>query len=111
PEVPLSLGVADLFRKHGLAVIGPAADQARLESSKSFAKKFFQANGIPTARFVECTTAAEAYRAIADSTYPVVVKADGVASGKGAVIAENPDAARDAVHQFMESRSLGDAGS
>jgi phosphoribosylamine---glycine ligase len=111
PEVPLSLGVVDLFRKHGLAVIGPAADQARLESSKSFAKRFFQANGIPTARFVECTTANEAYRAIDDSTYPVVVKADGLAAGKGVVIAENADAARDAIHQFMESRSLGEAGS
>src|SRR5438874_11447973 len=64
PEAPLSKGIVDAFRGSGLAVIGPAADQARLESSKGFAKQFFKANDIPTADFFECSTAAEAYRVL-----------------------------------------------
>jgi len=111
PEVPLSRGVVDLFRKYGLAVIGPTADQARLESSKSFAKGFFKANNIPTADYCECSTPTEAYRAVENSKYPVVVKVDGLAAGKGVVIAESVEEARCTVQQFMESRTLGDAGS
>jgi phosphoribosylamine--glycine ligase len=111
PEIPLSKGVVDVFRNRGLAVVGPDAGQARLESSKSFAKHFFKANGIPTAEFYECRTPAEAYRAIENSKLPVVIKADGLAAGKGVVIAENGDEARSSVREFMESRTLGDAGS
>jgi phosphoribosylamine--glycine ligase len=112
PEVPLSKGVVDVFSKYGLAVVGPAADQARLESSKSFAKQFFKANNIPTASFTECTTPAEAYRAIDNwKKYPVVIKADGLAAGKGVVIAEAPVQARTTIQEFMESKALGDAGS
>jgi len=111
PEIPLSKGVVDSFRKSGLAVVGPDADQARLESSKSFAKQFFKAHGIPTADFTECSTSAEAYRAIENSKYPVVIKADGLAAGKGVVIAETPSEARSTIQAFMESKSLGDAGS
>jgi phosphoribosylamine--glycine ligase len=112
PEVPLSKGVVDVFSKYGLAVVGPAADQARLESSKSFAKQFFKANNIPTASFTECTTPAEAYRAIENwKKYPVVIKADGLAAGKGVVIAEEPVQARATIQEFMESKALGDAGS
>src|SRR5688572_23227005 len=62
PEVPLSLGIVDLFREHGLKIVGPNALDARLESSKAFAKRFLQANGIPTAAFWECTTPQEAYQ-------------------------------------------------
>jgi phosphoribosylamine--glycine ligase len=111
PEIPLSKGVVDVFRKQGLAVVGPDAGQARLESSKSFAKQFFKANGIPTADFSECRTPGEAYRAIENSKYPVVIKADGLAAGKGVVIAENGEEARSSISQFMESKTLGDAGS
>jgi phosphoribosylamine--glycine ligase len=112
PEVPLSKGVVDVFQKYGLAVVGPAADQARLEASKSFAKQFFKANNIPTASFVECTTPAEAYRAIESSRkYPIVIKADGLAAGKGVVIAEDQAQAKTTIQQFMESKALGDAGS
>src|SRR5262245_40553236 len=111
PEIPLSRGVVDVFRKHGLAVIGPTAEEARLESSKSFAKQFFKANNIPTADFCECSTPSEAYRAVENSKYPVVVKADGLAAGKGVVIAETVDEARRTIQLFMESRTLGDAGS
>jgi phosphoribosylamine--glycine ligase len=111
PEVPLSKGIVDLIRSHGLAVVGPTADLARLESSKSFAKQFFKANNIPTADFSECSTPAEAYRFLETSKYPIVIKADGLAAGKGVVIAESRDVARSTVEQFMETKSLGDAGS
>src|SRR5262245_52536975 len=111
PELPLSKGLVDVFHKHDLPVVGPTADQARLESSKSFAKQFFEANNIPTAQFVECVTPAEAYRVIESSKWPIVIKADGLAAGKGVVIAEHADQARSTIHQFMESKSLGEAGS
>jgi phosphoribosylamine--glycine ligase len=111
PEVPLSKGIVDLIRQQGLAVVGPAANLARLESSKSFAKQFFKANNIPTADFSECSTPADAYRVLQNSKYPIVIKADGLAAGKGVVIAETPDVARSTVEQFMEAKSLGEAGS
>ncbi len=111
PEVPLSKGVVDSFRESGLAIVGPTADEARLESSKSFAKQFFSRHGIPTAGFAECGTAAEAYSILEGAALPVVIKADGLAAGKGVVIAENRDQAYDTIRQFMESKSLGDAGS
>src|SRR2546427_6747805 len=111
PEMPLSKGIVDAFRKRGLAIVGPTADQARLESSKIFAKQFFKKNGIPTADFSECSTTAEAYAILERSKYPIVIKADGLAAGKGVVIAENPVGARDTVRQFMESKTLGEAGS
>src|SRR5205807_9684810 len=62
PEIPLSKGIVDAFRKSGLSIVGPTAEQARLESSKSFAKQFFKANGIPTAEFSQCSTPSEAYQ-------------------------------------------------
>ena len=111
PEVPLSLGIADLFREHGLKIIGPNAEDARLESSKTFAKRFLKANGIPTAGFWECATPDEAYKRLDDSPLPIVVKADGLAAGKGVVVAETREQARAAVHDFMEVRTMGSAGS
>ncbi len=111
PEVPLSKGIVNDFQQRGLAIIGPTAHQAQLESSKSYAKQFFKANGIPTAGFQECVTPQEAYKALEKSNYPAVIKADGLAAGKGVVIAENPDQARETVRLFMESKTLGDAGS
>ena len=110
PEIPLSKGIVDAFRKRGLAIVGPDADHARLESSKSFAKQFFKANRIPTAKFSECRTTAEAYAILERSKYPIVIKADGLAAGKGVVIAENAVAARTTVQEFMESKTLGEAG-
>lgn len=111
PEVPLSLGIVDLFREHGLKIIGPKAEDARLESSKTYAKRFLKANGIPTASFWECASAEEAYNRLDDSPLPIVVKADGLASGKGVVVAETRDQARAAVRDFMELRTMGSAGS
>jgi phosphoribosylamine--glycine ligase len=110
PELPLSKGLVDIFRAQGMPVIGPTADQARLESSKSFAKRFFKSNGIPTATFDECYTPAEAYNVLEKSRYPIVIKADGLAAGKGVVIAERPDQARSTVQSFMETKTLGEAG-
>ena len=111
PEMPLSKGIVDAFRKRDLAIVGPTADQARLESSKIFAKQFFKMNGIPTAQFSECSTPAKAYEILERSRYPVVIKADGLAAGKGVVIAETAVDARHTVQQFMESKALGEAGS
>jgi phosphoribosylamine---glycine ligase len=111
PEIPLSKGIVDAFRKRGLAIVGPTADNARLESSKAFAKQFFKSNGIPTAAFSECGTAAEAYRALERSEYPTVIKADGLAAGKGVVIAEDKKQAINTIQQFMEMKTLGEAGS
>ena len=87
PEVPLSKGIVDIFRQAGLTIVGPTAEQARLESSKSFAKEFFRANGIPTADFRECSSPVEAYSFLESVSYPTVIKADGLAAGKGVIIA------------------------
>jgi phosphoribosylamine--glycine ligase len=111
PEIPLSKGVVDVFKNNGLRIVGPAAGEARLESSKSYAKQFFKANHIPTADFRECSTPREAYAVLEESRYPIVVKADGLAGGKGVVVAEDRGQAVLAIEQFMEAKSLGDAGS
>jgi phosphoribosylamine--glycine ligase len=110
PEVPLALGVVDAFRREGRRIIGPTADLARLESSKRHAKRFFKQHGIPTADFTECATAKEAYAALENARLPIVVKADGLAAGKGVVVAETAADARAAVKSFMETGTLGEAG-
>ena len=110
PEVPLSLGIVDLFRQRGMKVIGPTAANARLESSKIHAKRFFKEHKIPTAAFHECYRAEDAYRYLENVSGPIVVKADGLAAGKGVVVAQNADEARVAVRDFMEVHSMGDAG-
>jgi phosphoribosylamine---glycine ligase len=110
PEVPLSLGVVDLFRSSGLKIVGPDAENAQLESSKTYSKEFFRTHNIPTADFWPCATPAEAYARLESVHYPTVVKADGLAAGKGVVIAETKAQARTAVHEFMEAKSLGAAG-
>jgi phosphoribosylamine--glycine ligase len=89
PEAPLVAGVVDRFRARGRAIFGPTAAAARLEGSKIFAKNFLQQSGIPTAAFVVAPNAAEARRALDRFTYPVVIKADGLAAGKGVVVAED----------------------
>ncbi len=94
PEAPLVAGVVDAFRARGRAIFGPTAAAARLEGSKIFAKNFLQQSGIPTAAFVVAPNAAEARRALDRFTYPVVIKADGLAAGKGVVIAADAAEAR-----------------
>ena len=110
PEVPLSLGVVDRFQRNGLKIVGPTADQARLEWSKSYAKNFFRTHNIPTADFWECGTPQEARAVLETTHYPIVVKADGLAAGKGVVIAQDAREANAAVDDFMENRTLGEAG-
>jgi phosphoribosylamine---glycine ligase len=111
PEIALSKGIVDAFRNKVLPIIGPTADQARLESSKTFAKKFFHANGIPTADFWECSTTPVAFAVLDRAAYPIVIKADGLAAGKGVTIASDREMATRVVRDLMEARTLGESGS
>lgn len=106
PEAPLADGLVDRFRARGLPVFGPCRAAARLESSKDFAKDFMQRHGIPTAAYRSFTDPAEACRYISEQGAPIVVKADGLAAGKGVVVAHSVAEAHAAVEQF-----LGKAGS
>jgi len=112
PELPLSLGVADLFAEAGRAIVGPSRAAAALESSKSFAKAFMERHRVPTARFRVCDSSADALAFAGASAfgYPLVVKADGLAAGKGVVIADDRAAAGTAVQQAMVDRVFGSAG-
>jgi phosphoribosylamine--glycine ligase len=89
PEVPLVAGIVDQFRARGLAIVGPTAKNAALEGSKIHSKRFMEKLGIPTARFQTVENAAEVSLAVGDFRYPVVLKTDGLAAGKGVVIAQN----------------------
>jgi phosphoribosylamine---glycine ligase len=113
PELPLDRGIADVFQLRGLRVFGPSRAAARLECSKVFAKAFMARHGIPTARYRACTSADEARAIIASGElgFPVVVKADGLAAGKGVVVAADRAAGEHAVTVAMEDRQFGDAGS
>ncbi|MBV8818894.1 MAG: phosphoribosylamine--glycine ligase, partial [Acidobacteriaceae bacterium] len=107
PEAPLVAGVADELRAKGVAVVGPSAAAAQIESSKHFAKQLMEAAGIPTARHVSVESIAEARRALRGFPLPVVLKADGLAAGKGVVIAETADDAERALPGlFAFSRRL-----
>lgn len=97
PEAPLVAGVVDEFRARGLKIVGPERSAAQLEGSKIFAKQFFSRAGIPTARSVETSSPDEAFAAIKRFSFPVVIKADGLAAGKGVIIAHTLDAARHAI--------------
>ena len=112
PELPLSRGVVDRFREAGLAIVGPTQAAAALESSKAFAKAFMARHGVPTAGFALCTSAQQALDEIASGRLglPLVVKADGLAAGKGVIIAETRAEAEAAVRDAMETRRFGDAG-
>jgi phosphoribosylamine--glycine ligase len=110
PEAPLVAGVVDEFVKEGLAIIGPSKAAARLEGSKIFAKEFMRRHGIPTARFEVAESFEEAVKILARFPLPVVVKADGLAAGKGVVVARNHLEAQKAVEDFMLRRTLGSAG-
>lgn len=110
PEAPLVAGIVDEFEKEGLAIIGPSKAAARLEGSKVFAKEFMRRSGIPTARFEVASTFEQALQALARFPLPVVVKADGLAAGKGVVVARNPIEAESAVEDFMVRKTLGRAG-
>jgi phosphoribosylamine---glycine ligase len=110
PEAPLVAGVVDEFTRAGRAIIGPSKAAARLEGSKIFAKQFMSRHGIPTARFAIATTFEQSVRALDDFSYPLVIKADGLAGGKGVVIAQTRDQAEAALDEFMRRKALGEAG-
>jgi phosphoribosylamine--glycine ligase len=109
PEVPLVAGIADVFRQRGLPIFGPGAEGAALEGSKAFAKQLMTEAGIPTAQHRTFTQAQPAFTYLEEHGVPVVVKADGNAAGKGAIVALDMDTARNAVHQMMIERVFGDA--
>ncbi len=111
PELPLSLGVVDEFTKRGFPIFGPTRAAARLESSKGFAKEFMQRHQIPTAHYAVCTSTAEVRDALAHFHAPVVVKADGLAAGKGVVIAATKEEATRVAGEMLSGQMLGDAGS
>jgi phosphoribosylamine--glycine ligase len=112
PELPLSLGVADLFAARGRLLLGPTASAARLESSKAFAKAFMARHGVPTARFHTSDALDDALAVVRSNEFgwPVVLKADGLAAGKGVVIAGDPASAESGVAAAMGERRFGAAG-
>ena len=111
PELPLSLGVVDEFERRGLAIFGPSQKAARLETSKAFAKEFMQRVHIPTAHYAICKTTAEVHDALSLIGAPVVVKADGLAAGKGVVIAKTKEEASQVAAEMLARKLVGDAGS
>lgn len=111
PELPLTLGVVDEFQRRGWRVFGPTHAAAQLESSKSFAKEFLQRYHIPTAPFAICDSIEQVRSALGHFHTPVVVKADGLAAGKGVVIAKSKEEAASVASEMLTGRMLGDAGS
>ena len=110
PELPLSLGVVDEFRRRGMRIFGPSAAAARLESSKIFSKEFMQRHHIPTAHYAICSSPGELKEALPHFSPPIVVKADGLAAGKGVVIAKSREDAGMVAAEMLSGRMLGDAG-
>ncbi|KAG8152094.1 phosphoribosylamine--glycine ligase [Burkholderia catarinensis] len=110
PEAPLAAGIVNLFRARGLKVFGPTREAAQLESSKDFAKAFMKRHGIPTADYDTFSDAAAAHAYIDAKGAPIVVKADGLAAGKGVVVAMTLEEAHAAVDMMLSGNKLGDAG-
>jgi phosphoribosylamine---glycine ligase len=110
PDAPLADGIVDQFQQAGLKIFGPTKAAARLESSKSFAKEFMARYGIANPGFAVCDSANQAIQAVERFGFPAVIKADGLALGKGVVIAHNLQEAQLAIRRIMEERQFGDAG-
>jgi phosphoribosylamine--glycine ligase len=111
PEVSLQMGVVDEFTQRGLRIFGPTRAAAQLESSKSFAKQFMQRHNIPTAPYAICQTVDEVREALPHFHAPLVVKADGLAAGKGVVICKSKDEAAAVCTDMLSGKMLGEAGS
>jgi phosphoribosylamine--glycine ligase len=109
PELPLSLGLVDELERRGMRVFGPTQAAARLETSKAFAKEFMQRHGIPTAAYAVCATLDEVRAALPRFAVPVVVKADGLAAGKGVVICATHEEAEQAAAEMFSGALLGEA--
>lgn len=111
PEAPLVVGIVDDLRKQNIKVWGPTAYCAQLEGSKTFAKEFMEANNIPTAKYQDFTNAEQAKAYVTEQGAPIVVKADGLAAGKGVIVAETIQQAHDAIDDMLADNKFGDAGS
>jgi phosphoribosylamine--glycine ligase len=112
PEAPLTMGIVDEFEKKGLKIFGPNKNAAELEGSKIFAKQFMARHRIPTARFEIADSAEQAKKIVASGrfTFPLVIKADGLAAGKGVIICRNPKRAEEAINTVMVEKKFGEAG-
>jgi phosphoribosylamine--glycine ligase len=110
PEAPLAAGIVDVFRDRGMKIFGPTRKAAQLESSKDFAKAFMKKHGIPTARYQSFSDTAAAHHYIDEQGAPIVIKADGLAAGKGVVVAMTLEEAHDAVEMMLSDNRFGDAG-
>ena len=110
PEVPLVIGITDVFESQGLKVFGPNKKCARLEGSKAFSKDFMTRHNLPTAKYKEYTNIDKAIDDIDDFGYPVVIKADGLAAGKGVIISENREDAIKTLKEMMNDKKFGTAG-
>src|SRR5438309_2595172 len=110
PELPLTLGVVDEFQSHGWPIFGPTRAAAQLESSKSFAKEFMQRHRIPTAHYAICKTVDEVRATLPHFHTPIVVKADGLAAGKGVVVAKTKEEAASVAVEMLSGKMVGAAG-
>ncbi|MGN6229637.1 MAG: phosphoribosylamine--glycine ligase [Trinickia sp.] len=110
PEAPLAAGIVNVFRQRGLKVFGPTKEAAQLESSKDFAKAFMKRHAIPTAEYETFSDAALAHAYVDRKGAPIVIKADGLAAGKGVVVAATLDEAHAAIDMMLADNKLGDAG-
>ncbi|MBQ2747989.1 MAG: phosphoribosylamine--glycine ligase [Firmicutes bacterium] len=110
PEVPLAMGITDTLSEKGIRVFGPNKKCAQLEASKAFTKSFLMRHDIPTAKYTEYTDKQALIDAIGIYGYPMVLKADGLAAGKGVVLAQNAEEAAAAIEEMMGARVFGDAG-
>ena len=110
PEAPLVMGIVDRFQQSGLRIFGPSAAAAQLEGSKTFSKDFLARHRIPTASYQSCTEIAPAIVYVKSQGTPIVVKADGLAAGKGVILADTEAQAIDAIKDMLEANSFGEAG-
>ena len=110
PEAPLAAGIVNIFRSRNLKIFGPTKEAAQLESSKDFAKSFMERHGIPTAKYQTFSDLAAAHRYIDEQGAPIVIKADGLAAGKGVIVAMSLQEAHDAIDMMLSDNKLGDAG-
>jgi len=111
PEAPLVDGVVDIFKENDLTIFGPSAAAAKLEGSKVYMKNMLKKFGVPTAAFIETNSIEEAHNFIDTMNIPIVVKADGLCAGKGVIIAQTKEEAKDAASDMLKGVSFGDAGS
>ncbi len=110
PEAPLVAGIVDIFESRGLTIFGPTAKASQLEGSKIFMKNFLARHNIPTAKYIETDLIEDAYKFIDSLETPIVVKADGLCGGKGVIIAQSYDEAKETAKDMLSGNSFGDAG-